>query len=117
MFFLMGVCPHEKRLSITSPAACPCCGRWGRAEVFVTAMEFSLFFLPVFRWGKKYIARTLCCGQVCKLPKKLEESAARGEQIELSGVDWFASSQKHCRFCGFTTGEAFEFCSKCGRRF
>ena len=78
MFFIMGINPREKQLDFSQSIRCKRCGRYGRLEVFLTCMCFSLFFIPLFRWNKQYYARTTCCGGAALLPKELGERIAAG---------------------------------------
>ena len=46
MFFIMGMSPREKQISYNGELMiCPECGKYGRYEVFMTCMCFSMFFM------------------------------------------------------------------------
>ena len=129
MFFMMGIFPEEKQLDFTQTGICPACGRLGRYEVFRTCSCLSLFFIPIWRWGKQYRVRMNCCGAVYALDAEIGRRIARGEAAairpeDLDGPigpaveDHFRRAPRHrCRFCGYETDENFDYCPKCGRRF
>lgn len=78
MFLLFGISQGEKRLDFTQTTVCACCGSYGRYEVYMTYMYFSLFFIPIFRWNKRYFATTSCCGTVCEIDRELGRGYERG---------------------------------------
>lgn len=121
MFFIIGINSDEKKLDFSQMVICSRCGKYGRYEVFMHYMVLSLFFIPLFKWNKKYFVRSKCCNSVYELPKELGQRIARGEKIEISEEDliWLRGGHKvsrHCGRCGFATDEEFEFCPKCGEK-
>lgn len=146
MFLMIGVTQGEKQLDVQQPILCGRCGKYGRFEVFVAYSQLLLFFLPVFRWNKRYWARTSCCGACYELPRELGRRIEEGGGPELdqstlgeavsSGYwppedDWIGGAKqwsslkekrrnadgrcRRCPACGFTTGEDYDYCPKCGR--
>jgi len=121
MFFIMGINSDEKKLDFSQMVICSRCGKYGRYEVFMHYMVLSLFFIPLFKWNKRYFVRSKCCNAVYELPKELGQRIARGEKIEISDGDliWARGGYKvsrRCGRCGFATDEEFEFCPKCGEK-
>ncbi len=129
MFFIMGINQGMKELAYRgSLFICERCGRYGRYQVFMTYMYLSLFFIPIFKWGKRYYVKTSCCGAVCELQPEIGRRLARGEEVTLtpdmmtpvsagSGGTAALRPAKRCPGCGYETTEDFEYCPKCGRRF
>jgi hypothetical protein len=119
MFFIMGISSKEKKLDFNQMTVCSCCGKYGHIEVFMTYMYFSLFFLPLFKWSRRYYVRMTCCGAECEIDSTLGKAIASGEVKELRPENLhFTSSwtgEKRCSFCGYTTTEDFKYCPKCGR--
>lgn len=124
MFFIMGVTPGRKEFDFTQTVICPACGRYGRYNVFMTYMVLSLFFIPVFKWSKRYFVQSSCCNRTHELNPEVGRQIARGEQVEIrpedfldSGVDFGGyGSYRRCENCGFETEEDYDYCPKCGRR-
>lgn len=123
MFFMMGIFPEEKQLDFTQTGICPACGRMGRYEVFRTCSCLSLFFIPVWRWGKQYRVRMNCCGAAYALsPEKghaieHDPSAATLTPDDLTPLSSPRNTTtRHCPACGFISYDpSFTYCPKCGR--
>lgn len=122
MLLIMGISSGEKKLAFEQNVICPCCGRYGRLEVYMTYMYFSLFFIPIIKWNKRYYVRTSCCHAACEIGGGLGHSIAKGEASELDQNDLHFTHSgfgyKKCLFCGYmTTDQNFQYCPRCGRPF
>lgn len=130
MFFIMGINQGMKDLAYNAALfICGRCGRYGRYQIFMTYTYLSLFFIPMFKWGKHYYAKTSCCGAVYELPPDVGRRIARGEDVTLTpdmlvpvsagagGSQSVWRPVKRCLRCGFETTENFEYCPKCGQKF
>ena len=122
MFFIMGINQGRKKLNFDQLIVCGNCGLYGHLVVYLIYSCLSLFFIPVFKWGRTYFVRTSCCDKVIPIDKDL------GRKIELGQIstlpetiipDTFQqnNSLKYCRNCNFETTEDFQFCPKCGEKF
>ena len=84
-------------------------------------MCLSLFFIPVFKWGKKFYVKSSCCSCIFGLNEDKGKAIARGEDVRIPDDDLTMlrqyNRQKRCGNCGYETAEDFEFCPKCGERF
>ena len=116
MFFIFGTGNGQKQLEFKQVAHCSCCGQYGHIKVFMKYTYFSLFFIPLFKWNKKYYVKMSCCGSTCELPKKV------GDDIyydDLTMIDEkylkFYKVGRVCSSCGYFTKEDFAFCPKCGK--
>lgn len=123
MFFIMGITDGDKELNYDSGGMniCKRCGAYSRYIVFMTFMSLSLFFIPTFKWDKKYYVKTSCCGSVFELNEEKGKAIARGENVIIKDEDLKLlrryNQQKQCKNCGYETTEDFGFCPKCGQRF
>lgn len=119
MFFIMGINQGRKKLNFDQVVVCGNCGRYGHLEVYLVYSCFSLFFIPLFKWGRSYYVRTSCCDKVVPIDGQL------GRKIELGQVtslpediipDTFIQNggKRRCGNCGFETEEDYQFCPKCG---
>ena len=123
MFLMIGVNQGRKDFDYGQVIICNHCGSYGRYQVFMTYMALSIFFIPCFKWSKKYYVQSTCCHTVYELDAEIGKRIARGESIEIlpqhlrEMQSGFRSKYKQCSNCGFSTQEDFEFCPKCGRRF
>lgn len=131
MFLIMGISQGIKQVEYLKTILCKRCGKYGRYEVTMVYMYFSLFFIPILKWDKKFYVRTTCCGIEYELDKEVGKRLLRGENIEITDKDIFQSynngfnnsdfhyhtNEKTCYKCGYKTNDDFDFCPKCGNRF
>lgn len=121
MFFMMGITEGKKNLDHDQMIICDHCGSYGRYQVFMTYMVLSLFFIPCFKWNKRYFVQSTCCNTVYELDAEVGKRIARGEELEiqpqhLRQVQAGRGRYRQCSKCGYTTQEDFEFCPKCGQK-
>lgn len=121
MFFMMGISDSRRDLEYAQPAVCESCGSYGQMRVFMLCTVLSLFFIPVFRWNRRYYVEMRCCGAVYALDAQVGARIARGERAEilpghLTRVSAGARGAGSCPNCGYAAQADFEFCPKCGRR-
>ena len=126
MIFIGGISQGQKILDYVKTVICDRCGRYGRFQVVMTYMYFSFFFIPLFKWNRKYYVKMSCCGTVYELDPEVGKRLGHGEQADITETDltlvqagrrtsgW---NRKHCEACGYETEEDFEYCPKCGRKF
>lgn len=117
MFLIMGISQKLKKLNYSQLEICKCCGKYGNVEVFLRYSYFMLFFIPLFKWDKRYFAKMSCCQSECEINKSLGEAIAKGEikHIDLNRLNFNKHNNKTCSKCGFNTSEDFQFCPKCGQ--
>ena len=87
-----------------------------------------MFFIPVWKWNRRYYVKTTCCGTVCVLNRDTGGRLARGGDVKIRTEDLTLVFEGHkapawqvpvrrCQACGYETKEDFDFCPKCGNRF
>ncbi len=126
MFFICGISQSRKQLNYAKTVICSLCGGYGRYQVFMTYSYFSVFFIPIIKWDRRYYVQMSCCNTIYELNAEKGRLVSRGESIEITEQDltiiesgrrtseW---NRKKCTSCGYETTENFEFCPKCGQRF
>ncbi|MDO5133749.1 MAG: zinc ribbon domain-containing protein [Eubacteriales bacterium] len=123
MFLMIGVTQGRKDFDHNQLVICTQCGQYGRYRVYMTFTQLLLFFIPCFRWGRKYYVQMSCCGTVYELNPEIGARIARGESVEIGAADLrFAGRSgggaarrvRRCPACGYQTEEDFSFCPKCG---
>ena len=123
MFFIIGINDGRKDLDFNQTVICSRCGRYGSYRVYRTFLQLLLFFIPCFKWGKKYYVEMSCCGTTYHLAPEVGKRIAKGEMVTIQDSDLSPLSFgtytmiKHCSTCGYQTTEGFDFCPKCGTRF
>lgn len=121
MFFIFSFSNKEKDLDFSQSTICKTCGAYGRLEAFMTYSYFSLFFIPIFKWNKKYFIKSSCCGTIYGIDKSLGKSIQKGENIKVAEDDLQAigrnyRSVKYCKNCNTRVEDDFEYCPKCGQK-
>lgn len=120
MFFIMGISDKEVKLNFDQLVICKCCGKYGHIEVFMRYTYFMFFFIPLFKWNRRYYVRMNCCNSVAEISSDIGKGIENGtitsinpDTLQFGGKGY---TVKHCSYCGFTTAEDFEYCPKCGRK-
>lgn len=121
MFLMVGVTQGRKDFPHDQLVICAQCGKYGRYRVRMTFTQLLLFFIPCFRWGRKYYVEMTCCGTVYALDPETGDRIRRGEQVQIAPSDLQilrggrrARMVRRCPACGYQTDEDFAFCPKCG---
>lgn len=135
MIFIGGVSQGQKQLNYHGQVViCGACGAYGRYQVIMTYMYFSFFFIPLFKWGRRYYVQMSCCNAVYELDPEKGNAIARGMDVDILKEDLtliqkgsgnpYTDHQKNvddhdmeCPYCGYHfKNDDFEFCPKCGKR-
>ncbi|WP_394523937.1 zinc ribbon domain-containing protein [Lacrimispora sp. JR3] len=126
MFFICGISQGRKQFDYARTVICSQCGGYGRYQVFMTYSYFSVFFIPIFKWDRRYYVQTSCCNTLYELNPEKGKRVSKGETVAITEQDltiiepgkrtseW---NRKKCTSCGYETAEDFEYCPKCGQRF
>ena len=126
MFFIMGIDPREKKIPYNDLVICSQCGKYGRYEVVMRYMCFSLFFIPLIKWNKQFYVRTNCCGTVYALDPAIGRALMKGVDLEIkpehlqkvsggTGYGQQSAGYVRCDACGYQANEDFQYCPKCGQ--
>lgn len=121
MFFVFGVSNKEKELDFTQTTICPSCGSYGRYQVFMTYTYLSLFFIPTFKWNKKYYVKTSCCNSLYSIEDDLGKAIERGENLtihesDLHPINVNYNQERYCPNCSYKLESEYDYCPKCGRK-
>ena len=110
MFFFFGIMNDQKNLDFHQPMTCDVCGRMGQYQVFVTYMVLSIFFIPIFKWGRTYYVRTSCCGSLYQLRPEVGHVIERGENVTIQQTDLYLEQRGQAgqnRSAGAQNGAAY----------
>lgn len=121
MFFIFGISSKEKEIDFTQTIVCSNCGAYGSLKVFMTYSYFSLFFIPIIRWNKKYYVRKTCCGSLYTIDSDLGKDIENGIVNKIQDKDLTALKVNHnrrgvCSNCNNSLESNYEFCPKCGKK-
>ncbi|MGM0396797.1 MAG: zinc ribbon domain-containing protein [Bacillota bacterium] len=121
MIFIAGVYPKQKKLEYSAgPKVCTSCGRYGSYDVYMEYNTFSLFFIPIIKWKKRYFVVTTCCQERMELDSQVGERIEKGENIQIREADLTRSRGsegiKYCSNCGQPIDPGFTYCPNCGSK-
>mgnify|MGYP002402055612 CR=1 FL=1 len=121
LFFvgIFGVQPGRRQVG-EGTGICPACEAFDRYEVEETYTYLHFFFIPIWKWNKRYYVRTRCCGRRMALDEAIGARIAQGERIQLRPEHITAREpelqEQVCRECGSPLRQDYRFCPHCGTR-
>lgn len=121
MFFIFGVNTKQEKLDFDELKVCKVCGSYGRYEAFIEYTALSLFFIPVFKWGKKYFVRANCCGSIFSISYEIGRDVEWGRITSIRDEDLIPirtnyHHKRSCNNCGFELEDGHIYCPKCGTK-
>ncbi len=120
MFFIIGITSGSKDLGTRRCSAFSCCGSFGAmGTVICTFQQFTLFFIPIFRFGKRYFITCPNCGTVYEMTKAEGQRMERDTDAEINADQIFAvqgASRKICPGCHCSIDPNARYCPNCGTR-
>lgn len=120
MFFIGGIAQKQEAIPFEQIIDCPNCHKYTHLKVFMIYTYFSFFFIPIFKWGKRYFVQSSCCNSICELDKEIGKGIEQGfiTSLDVSSLHFTYSQNnlKICTSCGYRTNENFSFCPKCGNK-
>ncbi len=128
MFFvgIFGIDSKQKQIREFGSITCGCCGRLSRAELVLNYTYFHIFFIPTFRWNKRYYVKLRCCGAVYEADADYAQILISAADIDFSrlkkvsggfgGMGEFSSFYDKCQNCGARIDASFSWCPHCGAK-
>lgn len=121
MFLLIGISNGEKRLDYVKTILCSKCSKLGRYEIIMTYTYLSVFFIPIFKWGRHFYVKSTCCQELYELDPFIGKKIQHGEGTDireehLTSVKGHYNFNKQCSSCGYTTNSEYVYCPKCGKQ-
>lgn len=121
MFFVFGISSKEEEIDFTQTTICPSCSSYGRYGLFMTYTHFSLFFIPLIKWNRKYYVRTTCCKSLYRIDNDLGKDIVRGvkttvNESDLNPIKVNYNKDQSCPSCNYKLNSDFDYCPSCGRK-
>ncbi len=124
MFLIMGTGQGRKKLNFDQVIVCGHCGRNGHLEVYVAYSYFSLFFIPIIKWGHNYYVQINCCHTTVPISTDLGRQIQHGQVTSLPqdiipsnyGDHMADKDFIRCHNCGYKMEKGHRFCPECGIR-
>jgi len=86
MFFIgvFGTGEDQKELRTFTNVICPCCGRYAQAKLVFRYSYCHFFFLPLFKFRKKYLVLPSCGCSVYEADAEYAEELRTADHIDMS---------------------------------
>ena len=115
MFFIFGVVSGLRDLGIRC-CTLPCCGTV-RAILTCSFHQFTLFFIPLFRFRRRYFLTCPYCGSIYELSKEEGRRLEREPhaQADPTTLRFVRQNGRHCcPYCGCNVEWNSRYCPQCG---
>ena len=119
MFFLFGIGPTAKQSGQLDIGRCPVCGNTHPLAVTEQSSSFSAFFIPLFKFSKRYFATCPGCASVFSAPDWCGKRAAELGTFSVSADQLTLIrrvSPDRCPNCGAHADSGDSFCRNCGHK-
>ena len=119
MVLLFGTSTKQEKLDFIQSIFCSNCNKFGDYEAFMTYSIFTLFFIPIFKWNKKYYLTSMCCGSLYRLNKDIGRAIEKGHNVNIVESDLKPiniNTNVVCLNCKAPLEDDFEYCPKCGEK-
>lgn len=119
MVLLFGTSTKEKKLDFMQSIVCSNCGSYGKYEAFMTYSNFTIFFIPILKWNKRYYITSTCCDSLYRVDKNIGKAIERGDNINIDESDLQAiniHNSEVCSNCKFPIENEFAYCPRCGEK-
>ena len=112
MFFVMGIDDKQKILKEVS-YNCSCTNDKG--IIILEERRFSLFFLPIFSWNKKYYLECKKCHSIYRIKTEFVDEILEKEKVYENYLE-IISKKEICKNCGQEIEEIHQYCPHCGNK-
>lgn len=122
MFFLIsGVNTKSKDIGSVPNVICPNCGALSNMRVAVLYESLHLFYIPTFKWHRRYLVSEPICGAVFALDSEQGLAIEKGkistiDPSHLHKVSGFSSTKDTCKTCGAELPPGAKYCAQCGNQ-
>jgi hypothetical protein len=118
MFLIFGFSNGANDMGVRKCRFFSCCGSYDvLAGVTCTFQQFTLFFIPIFRFGRRYFVSCPNCGAVYEMSKDEGKRIARDPTAEINPnalVMVQRANKKTCPNCKCAVDPSCRYCPNCG---
>ncbi len=121
MFFIgiFGTGQDKKEIKVFNNIVCPLCGRWTRFRLVFFYSYFHFFFIPLFKFRKRYVLLPDCGCPHFEADKEYFEELKSPDVMNLDFSRLTRTDTRslcRCPACGRNVEAGFSFCPYCGAR-
>ncbi len=95
------------------------CGSLSRGELIEEYSYFHFFFIPLFKWNRRYFMRFRCCNRICRVPDDYMKDLKNSNDVDIDRLEEITSYERTldvCPGCGAKLHSSFAFCPYCGAK-
>jgi len=95
------------------------CGRLSRGELIEHFTYFHLFFIPIFKWNRRYYMRYRCCNRIFRVPNDYAKEIKDSSDVDidrLEEIPRYEYVSNRCSNCGAELHHSFAYCPYCGHK-
>lgn len=113
---IFGIQTKNQKIKTEQGMICPVCGAYDRFDIVKTFNYFHIFFVPVWKWNKRFFIQTRCCQQICILDQEIGTRIEAGESIRVSEehVQCNRPRGRVCPNCQERLDSSYNYCPHCG---
>ncbi len=121
MFFIgiVGVMDQKSKIRDIKLAPCRVCEAPETGTLIRIERVFSLFFVPVYRWNKRYAVQCKRCGTLYWLTREKGESLESGQEESIGYWEMLENKMIRggiCPDCQQRVLPSFRYCPYCGKK-
>lgn len=87
MFLIIFSTTKQELIDYDKVTRCPYCDDMGSYDIYYTYNVLTIFFIPIWKWNKQYIAERTCCKKRFILDNEVGDRLRRGEDVEIRNED------------------------------
>lgn len=87
MFLIIFSTTKEELVNYDKVTRCHYCDDMGSYDIFYIYSVLTVFFIPVWKWNRQYIAERTCCKRRFILDYEVGEALRHGEDVEINDND------------------------------
>lgn len=116
MFFI-GIFGINNKSSVKKEVSFECTGCLeDKSEVIENYSVFEIFFMPVYKYNKKYFLRCKKCESLYWLDEEKIEYILKTEKVRYEDIKKIIYQKEVCPNCGVNISEKYEYCPSCGHK-
>lgn len=117
MILFFGITNKQEKLNYQGKIKVHSCGKFGKETCYMEYLVFSIFFIPIIKWRKKYYLVYNCCGKIYEIEKEIGKQIEQGENVDIVDENLICVNQQIiCQNCNTILDSDYDFCPYCGNK-
>ncbi|SEF39839.1 zinc-ribbon family protein [Caloramator fervidus] len=122
MFFIgiFGIEPKEEEVKDINNIICKKCGRISSYKLIKQYNVFHFFFIPIYKWNKKYYLISRCCETIFEISTEYGQRLEKEDDIVINDYELheitFNYWYKKCPNCLREVDVSYNYCPYCGEK-